>query len=273
MSGYGSSPISQEGALKTSDQDHHTEVIDLYLCQRLSFVTPLTNMPLDGITLSIETDGFVPDVAEDHWLCLKEGTAFLQVQILGVTPLGGDQYELTIDSPVDYAFTTNAHVTIINVNLAIDGSVTPVDFIMTPAFLDPDIEFDINRLIFTFLGVGYGSPDPDPDDGGFGASGPLTKGLVVRSENGIHKNTFNVKTNFDLRSRAYNVEYIPANKNGFYSVGARKTFNGKDKSGSTIRMKGAVLDVDADRLRAIVQDNLADHERILICAHGHVREV
>jgi hypothetical protein len=181
------------------------------------------------------------------------------------TPIAGQQ-TATLDRPIDHLFPfTGGGIIptlgkIVSSNLAIDGSTTPVMFQIqggtTPAH--------INRIIIQMLVT------TKPGDNLFGNITALTKGLVIRSYDGFKYTNFNFKTNADIRSNCYDVSYFEATTagpSGNWGIGARITFNGKDKHGTTI---GLGL---GDSLQAIVQDDLTtgspDIVKLQIVSQGH----
>jgi len=257
-------PVDSEGNLETIKQDQHTEIIDLKLHITLDTLTLLANYAVGDTSIDVETTGDIPVIGDS--ICLKESTSFYQSEVLTVTPIAGNQYTLGMDMPLDYPFTTSAFGCLNDDNLAVDGSVTPVVYQVSPENLT-DVEWDLTRLLLSFRGPGYGTPPNDhPDSAGFGAMGPITNGIVLRSVNGITKNIFNAKTNFDFSSRAYDVDYVDANKIGEYGVSVRRSFNGDDKNGVTIRLEAAT----EDAFQIIVHDDLTDMTEFVAVIQGHV---
>ena len=247
-------------------QDQHSEVVDLLMYQELDTFTLLQDQAIGDRSIQIETTGVVVPTTAHH-LCFKEGQAFLQAGIISVTPIVGNQYTVIIDQPLDYPYTTAGGCSIQNVNLALaDGSTTPQTFYLSPIGLDDTVEWDITRGIIVFIGPGPVS-DPEPDDTRFGTIAALTNGIVLRAVNGFAKNLFNAKTNADMKLRCgSDLFYTDANKKGDYSVIARRTFNGFDKNGVTIRMCAKT----EDKIEVIIQDDLTDMTTINVNVQGHV---
>lgn len=261
-------PVDDEGNLETIKQDQHTEVIDLKLHQILDEMTLLANYSIGVFFINVETTGDVPIIGDS--ICLKESTAFYQAEVLAVTPIAGNQYTLRLDIPTDFAFTTDAFACLNNDNMAVDGSVTPVLFRVSPANLTAGVEWDLTRFMLSFRGAGYGTPpNNQPDDAGFGTMGPLTNGIYIRSVNGITKNLFNAKTNFDLKSRMYDIDYSLDNKNGEFGARGRRSINGDDKNGVTIRLEA----VTEDEFQLWVNDDLTDMTEMVMVVQGHVVDV
>jgi hypothetical protein len=264
-------PLDIHGHVEVALQDQHTEIIDLFLGQKLSDVTVLVGVTAEDRTIDVSTDGYTP-LPEDM-LCLKELLAFQQITIKSVASLGVNQFRITLLNPIDYAFTVSGGCSIMNPNMAVDGSVTPVEFKVSPVLLTVGTEWDILRSAYSFLGDGAGiiGNDALPDSSTFGAQNPLENGIVVRHTNGRIKTLFNARTNQQLKIECGgDLEITPANKNGFFGIDARRTFNGQEKNGVTIRLESKVS--DSGEFIVIVQDDLREHEKILCNVQGQVVE-
>lgn len=250
--------VESNSALPVNIQDQHTEIVDLYLSRLIDTVALINSTILDDTTIYIETTGSTPVVG--NIVCLKEGSAFYQAEVLTVTLIAGNQYTITLDSPLDYAFTTLGGCSVRSTNLAVDGSVTPIEFILSPANLSDGIEWDITRMIIHIQGSSA------MDDGLFGDIPSLAKGIVFRVVNGITKNIFNAKNNGDFAEHAYDREYSSKAPAGKTSVTIRRSFSGFDKNGVTVRLKA----VSRDKYVALVQDNLSALDHMHVVAQGHV---
>ena len=255
-------PIESNGAVPVNIQDQHTEIIDLEANVLINNITLDVNTVINDYNI-IVTSVAVPTT--DLTICLKEGNAFYQSKPTSVVSMGGNQYNLTMDSPLDYAFTTNVNGCLSSTNLVVDGSTTPVIFKVTPCGLDNNVSWDITRIMIIFGGEGIGAQNDAPDDADFGVTSALTKGIVFRSVNGITKNIFNAKTNGELRSRTYDVTYTPASKAGKYSVSSRRTFAGQEKNGVTVRLDAETC----DEMQIIIQDDLTEMDRGILVVQGH----
>lgn len=239
-------------------QDQTTEVIDLHLSQQIQMLAITTDAAIDDDTITVTT-GVQPIVG--NMVCLKEGTHFYQGEILTSVANSSD-WDVGLDTPLDFAFTTLGGCSERNFNLAVNGSVTPVEFSLSPANLDAGIEWDIVRIIFQLLD---GSA---MDDGLFGGITALTKGIVLRHCNGITKNIFNAKSNGDMASHMYDTEYADKAPSGQFGFRARRTFGGQSKNGVVIRLSSD----EEDTLKIIVQDDLTGLISFQVIAQGHVVE-
>jgi len=256
-------PISDGGFVEVELQDQHTEIIDLKLHQTVNEIFFLSNYNIGDRFVNISSIS-IPIIGQST--CFKEGTAFYQGGIIGVTSLGGDTYTLELDTPLDYNFSINNFGCLTIVNMAVDGSVTPQIFKVSPEGLNDDVEWDITRVIIVMSGEGIGASDDFPDDSDFGVTSALTNGIVLRSVNGITKNIFNIKKNGEFRLRAYDVTYTDKSKAGLFSVGVRRSFAGVDKNGVTVRLIAGTN----DSIEVEIQDDLTEMFGMQIVVQGHV---
>lgn len=250
--------IAINGSVDVNVQDQTTEIVDLHLTRYIQDVSVGTNASIDDTTISLLPDSGPMTVG--HTICLKEGTAFYQGTILGITGTG--PYDVELDTPLDYAYTTAAVAHEGDPDLAIDGSTTTRYYKVSPSGLDSTVEWDITRIAFMMVGSSAG------DDGKFGSLSPLTKGIVLRYTDGITKNIFNAKSNGDLSLHtggdvAYTTRTVPGTS---YGTRARRTFSGQEKNGVTIRLSEAT----DDELVIIVQDDLSGLTSFEAVAQGHV---
>lgn len=260
---------SGDNVVDVAIQDQYTEIIDLKMFEVLNNITIIGTPQVGERTIRIESVGVIPSPGEI--LCLKsdDTDAFMQPVILTVTPVGGDQYDIYMDLPLDYAFDSTDGCALGNPNWAVDGSITPVKFILSPSGNVNGTSWDLTRITFSCLGLGTSTPsDPTPDDTSFFTMDPINNGIYLRVVDGYTKNIFNVKSNHGVKLRVGgDLEIIQTpNKNGFYSTTARRTFNGPDKNGVTIR-----LDSDTnDTFELVVQDDLTDMALCEAVVQGHI---
>jgi len=248
-----------------SIQDQHTELIDLYVTQLIDTCTVTSNTEIDDTDIDISS---ATAPVAGNIICLKEGTAFYQGQVLSFTGTG-PAYNVVVDNPLDYAYTTVGGCSIRSENLNVNAShATPQIFNVSPVGLvDPNNQtdgqkWDIVRVIFTMTDA------TAMDDGKFGAMDKLTNGIVIRKKNGTYKNIFNAKSNGDFRLHSYDVEYISDTQgpSGLFGFGSRRTFGGQSKNGVTIRLDAD----DNDEFQIIVQDDLTGLNSFKVVVQGHV---
>lgn len=248
--------INPDKAVDTLIGDQTTEIINLVLTRLIQSLDLTSPASLGDTTLTVST-GVQPTVG--NIVCLKENEAFYQGEILSVVASGLD-WDVTLDTPLDSAFTIAGGCSERSKHLNVDGSVTPVEFSISPANLSEGVEWDITRIIGTLV------DDDAMDDSRFGGIlGGLTKGVVVRYKDGVHKNIFNVKTNGEMVAQMYDVQYADKTPQGEYGLRFRRTFAGQSESGVAIRLASS----SADALSVIVQDDLTGLLEFTIVAHGH----
>lgn len=249
--------LESNGAMPINIQDQTSEIIDLHLTQIIDTLTIDVNTAIDDVVVRISSDT-LPVVG--NVVCFKEGTAFYQGEILAVSLVAGTQYDITLDTPLDYAYTTAGGCSLRSEDLNVNGSVTKQIFAISPANLQAGTKWDIVRIIFVI------TDDVVMDDEKFGGLTALTNGIVLRRVDGTYKNIFNVKTNADFIAHSYDVDYSAKAPAGFYGFRCRRTFGGQDKNGVVIR-----LDADtSDELQVIVQDDLSALTRFHVIVQGHV---
>ena len=262
------SPADSRGNIEVVVQDQFSEIVDLHLTQQIDTFILNANYSIDDNEISV-TSGTLPAVG--NIVCLKEDTAFYQGQIISLVVVGGGVYTLTLDMPLDFAYTTSSLGTIETEDLNVDGSSNSQVFRVTPTGLvDPGDNstpqrWDITRVMFVI------NDTSAMDDGKFGGiTGGLTSGIVVRKKNNIYKNIFNAKTNGDFAAHAYDATYVDdtLGPSGQYGFRCRRTFAGANKNGVTVRLSAG----DNDEFQVIVQDDLTSLEKFHVIAQGHVVE-
>ncbi len=167
---------------------------------------------------------------------------------------------VTFDTPFDFVFPAATSVLRLTKDMNVDGSSTTKIFQVGP--VGPDLEININRFMLQMTLV-----DP-PLFSDFGdITGGLTNGIVLRRNNGVQNNIFNVKRNSELSLISYDYEpYFQTNPSqDINGIGVRYTFNGADKHDTVIRLgEGESLDL-------WIQDDLSTLTEFNVMAQG--REV
>ena len=261
-------PVNTEGVLKVVNIDHTSEIIDLKFNRKLDNLTLLKNTSLFDRVIQVNIPTVTPLLT--NTICLKDfgGTAFYQGNIINIVSLGAGNYNLTLDTPLDFAFTVDDGCSLSDTNLAVDGSINPIIFSISPSGLNNNSMWHISRMICLFGGLGIGPSNEAPDDSDFLLTSAVTNGMVFRNVDGVVKNLFNAKTNGDIRTRMYDVEYIPKSKAGLYTIAFRRSFNGDDKNGAVIELKAE----SGDEFQIIVQDDLTEMTGGQCVVQGHVVE-
>lgn len=246
--------INPNGGLDVNVQDQTTDIIDYYLCIQLNELTLALPAVVDDYDITV-TDGSAVTVG--NYICIQEGARAFQAQVLSKAT-----NVLTLDTPIDFAFSVAAGINERSPDLNVDGSVTPVSATLQP-IPGGSVKWDIVRIIFSM------TMDDQPDDSKFGdIVGGLTRGIVIRKSNGIHHTIFNAKTNGDLRERMYDIDYSDAANPpvNAYGVSGRRTFGGQGKNGVVIRLDSE----ESDLLEILIQDDLTALNSFRMVAQGHV---
>lgn len=243
-------------ALDVVVQDQYSEVVDLYFGIYIDALTVITNGQIDDRTLTVFSDT-TPLVG--HMICLREGTHIFQTHILAVV-VNGVNWDVTIDSPLDFAYTTVSGCALMSSELTVDGSVTPIIAFISPVFTQ--VDWDITRLMFHIQDTSA------MDSNTFGGLPKLTNGLITRLKNSVTKNLMNIKSNGDFADRAFDVTYDTRAPAGLYGFNCRSTYAGQDKRGVTLRLEYAT----ADQIQLIIQDDLTGLNDFHVIAQGHVVE-
>ena len=168
---------------------------------------------------------------------------------------------ITVDRPIDYAFPIGSYVSTNSTDMAVNGAVTPVIFSLRPGTVDVPITVDVTRIM-----IGIKTTEA-VDLSKFGdIAGGLAFGITLRRVDGIKSNIFNVKTNGELASIAYDIRFYDAQNviQGQHGLIARLTFAGQNKMGVVVR-----VGPDED-LQLIVHDDLSGLLAFTVIAEGSV---
>lgn len=228
-------------SLDVNVQDQTTRPLFLPFTQDTGTVTTLTAQPAIN-------DNVLNVVSEAGWN-IGDGIGVFSGDASGSfyfgIVIGVAAGQLTVDSLIDYEFpTATTAVVQLVYEMAVDGSATPEEFEVRGA---DAFDVDITRILITIL------TDGAVDFNGFGdAATPLPNGLVLRRENGMFQNYWNVKRNIGFATIAYDLtRYTKINPQDVDGLAVRLTLAGQNKIGVTARLKGV-----ADKLKMYIQDNL-----------------
>ena len=224
------------------------EVIDLWVHKIIATHTLTAGVSIDDLVLPV-TDS--TGILAGQTICIKEDARHFQADVLSVSV-----NNVTIDSPLDFAFTTAAIVHNANKNMAVDGSGTTQTFHIEPP---AGAVWHLTRVLFTM------TDGTAMDDSKFGGISGLTNGFVMRLKNGRTKNIFNIKTNGDFAAVSYDVNYAPKAPAGSFGLNVRSSFNGEDKRGIVFPLIGN----DSDQLQILIQDDLTDLVTFRARFQGH----
>jgi len=250
-----------DSPLDVAVQDQTSENISLFLGNHLdTLVTINSNTTINQEIVEMSFPTTPP--LQGYFVCMKEDSNFSQVEIILVVAVGGDDYSVSLGMPLDFAFTTDATVCLQDCDMNVDGSLTPVEYFISPVGLG-GMRWDITRMIVTMYHSSAG------DDGLFGNLTKLTNGNYFRVENGVNKNLFNARENADWRVEGYDVAYSTRSGGlGSYGTAARITFNGMDKRGVVLRLSSS----SGDKFTSVVRDDIDALSYYRVKIQGHVVE-
>lgn len=206
---------------------------------------------------------------DDYDITVDDATGFTIGKYVSIFNVAANRFYLgtvlstsgnpvTLDTPMDFAYTSGSFVTAGERNMNTDGSSTPVIFGLRNTDVAIGASFDITRLIFTCLA------DTTVDLSKFGdIVGGLTNGMVLRRVDGVTRNLFNVKTNSDLANIMLDFDIQAAQGNQQDGFIARITFAGQNKMGVSLRL------APGEDIQMLNQDNLTTLGFFGVVAEGH----
>jgi len=246
------SPIESNGAVPVNIQDQHSRALDLPFIKANAPPTTLSTDAITGeYTITVtSTTGFV----DDSVIILASGENFYVGRQLGAV-VGN---VVTLDTPLDFNYTSGSIAFAANYHMNVDGSTTPQIFQIGSIGKAVDMELDITRI------MGYFQDGTVMDDSKFGGIPALTNGVVLRRNNGVMTNFWNAKSNGELSLMTYDFAYSDKAPAGSYGARFRNTYAGQGKHGVTIRLE------PGDTLEVIIHDDLTDLEDFIMMAQGHV---
>ena len=250
---------NNRGQQDVAIQDQFTRDIDVHMTRSLAAISLLVPTVLDVDVISIDSP-VVPVIGDMIGLKENLGKRFYQGGIFSVVNTSGTEYNISVDTLLDFDFQMDAIATLQSPDLNVDGSGAPVVFMVSPVGLDPREKYDLTRLIGTALSVGQ------MGDGLFGDLPALTKGIFFRSDNGIVHNQFNAKTNGEIKEHAFDFDYADKPPAGLFGLSWRRTYAGPSKSGVTIRITAEA----GDGFKCFVQDDLSLLASFKVVVEGHV---
>ncbi|MCK5127571.1 MAG: hypothetical protein KAR42_15045 [candidate division Zixibacteria bacterium] len=183
-----------------------------------------------------------------------EGRFYFGTQI-GVS-VGND---ITLDTPLDFAFSATDPVVAFSKEMLVDGSTTPQTFQVRAGGVGSSTYLLINRIIIAMTTFSA------PTLSDFGDGSALVEGLVFRVNNGIVRNLNNIKSNQAFVNWGFDFNFYSV-LGGTDGLGGRVTWAGEDKHGTPLLL------APSDALECIVQENITGNALSLsIIAEG--REV
>ena len=235
-------------------QDQTTDTVILPLAQTLGTTTLAVEAVIESYDVTVTSSAGMT-IGNHFRIINTEGDRYYSGTILDI-----NANVITLDSLVDFAYLVTSEVTYSNINMAVDGSVTPIHFHLRTGSPSIPSSVDITRMIIV------AECDNSVDLNKFGDLAELERGILFRISNGHQRNIFNVKKNLGLTGIAYDWTPYDASHptqavNGF---SCRLSFGGQSKI-------GVVLRVEHDgQLGMIIQDDLTDLITLSCVLEGHV---
>jgi hypothetical protein len=249
--------LEPNSSLPVTLQDQHTPVIIAKFSNLEQSTTTTVTQALGDYTITVASP---TGIAAGKMITIFNPTSirfsiFTCVSILGSV--------VTLDSPLDFAYPSGSYVDVSEMNMAVNGSVTPVVFgVRNNAGAIPPpgvvLSMDVTRVIFTMFTA------TAPQFNEFGDLARLTNGLLCRKRDGEYHNIFNIKDNGDMTSIMYDIQYITATAGGQDGLYGRLSWAGQEKMGVTVR-----LAINED-IEIIVQDNLTGLGYLSVTAEGSI---
>lgn len=250
---------NQQGMSPVTIEDQSLPIVDYHMTMLIDTGALNVAAVLNSEILNINMPT-LPVIGDTIILKNPGGDQYYLGTIVTVTPDGGDNYTLDVDTPLDFAFQTDAATTLEADDMAVDGSSTIAEFRLSAVGLAVDTEFHVVRVAASMLSTG------PMDDGLFGDQVALPKGIVFRTENDFTKNIFNAKTNGEIKEHAYDLEYADKAPSGQFGMTFRRTFGGQEKNGVVV----LVAAKDGEAFKCLIQDDLTGLISFKIAAQGHV---
>lgn len=239
-------------AIDVSVQDQTSDVVDFYLMQELDVLAIATDGVIDNYTLELVD---ASAVIVGNYVGIQSGDRNYQGKVLSI-----NVNQITLDTPLDFAYPTTSQIIHKTRNLNVDGSTTPIIARLGPV---PNVTWDITRIIMVMQSAGT------PDDSTFGDIASLTNGIVLRSKGDTKTNNFfTAHNNGELAERMFDVVYTDKAGGGNHSTRTKRTFSGQDKNGVVVRLDGD----NNEEFQIIIQDNLSTLVSFHAVIQGHIVE-
>lgn len=169
---------------------------------------------------------------------------------------------ITVDTQIDFAYNATSQVTISNINMAVNWSVTPVIFKLRTWTPSIPSRVDITRIIFSCITTSA------VDLSLFWNLTALTRWLAFRRVNWDIHNIFNVKKNQDIAWIAYDFDaYSATNPQQWVDwFASRLTFAWQNKIWVVLRME------QEWNLEMLIQDDLRWLTSLQVILEWHIVE-
>lgn len=225
-------------------------LLSLLLTQEIQAFTLAVDTVIDDAVITI-TSGAEP--TDGNVILLKEGNEFYQCDIVSHA-INGSDWDVTLRTPLDGVFTSAAEATEGNPSLAVNGSITPIEFKVPTTGLAAGANWHIEQMVAEI------TDSTAMDDTTFGGIASLVNGLLGQVKNPLAKNLFNIRTNGGWALEAFGINYSDKAGSGKFGFTAHRTYGKAD----------LILDADTnDKISVFVKDDLTSLDTFNIRIQGH----
>ena len=238
--------------LNVHDADVHNILINRHF---VNFDTATENPTVaivsgDTIILVADTTGFIVGGT----IVIKDAAGDVREHHFVVTAVVANT-SITVDRPIDNAYTTSATLEVVSMNMNVVGSLAaPISYILKPPV---DEVWHIVRILLSITDASA------MDDALFGGLPALTNGVTIREVRSNTTTLTNWKANKDMKEDMYDVDYALKAPAGFYGLNGRWTFK---NAGVALRLDGA----EGDFIEVLIQDNLTGLVTFRVKGQGHI---
>lgn len=242
-----------DGSVDVILNDSTSPITSLFFVQPTSAPTALSVATvMDGYTVTVDS---LAGIIIGTYLGIFSGAVSGEGRYYWGEVLEINGNVLTLDTPLDFEFAIGSPVLPTIRNMAVDGSVTPQTFSIQSGA--SGLEVDVTRIISSIV------CDTPPAMDLFGDQPALIRGVVFRKTDGVKRNIFNWKRNYDFAVTSYDTSFFEQVKqNDVNAVISRTTFGGQSKMGSVIRLN------PNEQLDIIIQDDLTALVAFTVTAQG-----
>lgn len=237
------------------DSDVHWERVTTFFKKDSATTSLLTSPATAGTSTIVVTDSTL--FTAGNYITITEGSIRENDIRRVISSAGVPSHILTLASPLEQSYTTAAIVTLTSIDMGgVVGSIaSPIIYETGPP---SDEVWHITNLSIVCA-------DPtDPTVDKFCGLTALTNGVVMRMENGVKENLFNIRTNMDLY-QYFGDNIVKLQKSGGGDWMLSAMWHMKEHTGSIVRLNGAT----GDKLRLIIQDALTGQDDLFVVALGH----
>lgn len=165
--------------------------------------TLLADVSKGDLSFDVDTGAETPDTT--MFISLKNSISYNNSNILSVVPLGGGQFTLNIDTPIDSPYNNGDTIYFLNKSLDVSGTLSTPEIGYIGGLSLTNMIFDIAGINLAFFS------DVLPNDETLAGISALTNGLLIRSSSA---NILNAKVNVDLSLAGFEVQcYVYRNPN------------------------------------------------------------